>query len=90
MALSVPELSHGFGDAELSRPETYEALIQYLGHNVLGIRGLAHWHLVRLVPAGRKIAYNPLDAPESRAKAQAEWRKLIPAGKLPPRAAAEN
>jgi hypothetical protein len=58
-AETVLQMLHGFGDADLAVPETYQMLITYLDHEKLGIRGLAHWHLVRLVPAGRKIAYDP-------------------------------
>ena len=59
-AESLLQMLHGFGDADLARPETYQMLIAFLGHNKVGLRGLAHWHLVRLVPAGREIDYNPL------------------------------
>jgi hypothetical protein len=80
----IMNLLHSFGDVDLARPETYGLLIDYLGHDLLPIRGLAHWHLVRLVPQGRKIDYDPLAPKEKRAAAVEEWRKLVPAGKLPP------
>jgi len=83
-AESVLQLLHNFGDDALLRPETYEGLLDLMESDQLAIRGLAHWHLHRLVPAGRKIGYDPLAAPDKRAQAVAEWRKLIPAGKLPP------
>jgi hypothetical protein len=84
-AETILQLLHSFGEVELSRPETYELLIAYLNHDRLGIRGLAHWHLYRLVPAGRSIKYDPLAPEADRKKAQAEWKKLIPPGKLPPK-----
>lgn len=66
------------------QPETYEALIAYLKHRKQAIRELAHWHLVRLAPAGRKIPFDA-SAPEGeRDKSGDAWEKLIPAGKLPP------
>jgi hypothetical protein len=78
------ELLHSFGEAEVSRPELYETLIDYLGHEKLAIRDLAYWHLVRLTPAGAPINYDPQVAEESRNLAIARWRKLIPPGKMPP------
>jgi hypothetical protein len=66
------------------QPETYSALLAYLGHDKLAVRELAYWHLVRLAPAGRHIKYDPAGTAEERAKGLAEWRKLIPGGSLPP------
>jgi hypothetical protein len=82
-AETVLELLHTYSDEDLSRPETYEVLIDYLKSDRLAIRGLAYWHLARLVPSGRSIGYNPLDPKEKRDEAAAKWRELIPAGKLP-------
>lgn len=79
------DLLHSFSDDELTRPETYEILIADLDHEKPAIRALAHWHLIRLAPAGRKIAYDPLESKEKRAAGIAEWQKLIPSGKLPPK-----
>jgi hypothetical protein len=83
-AETVLHLLHGFGDDALTLPETYEGLLDLMESDQLAIRGLAHWHLYRLVPRGRKIGYDPRAAPRKRARAVQEWRKLIPAGKLPP------
>jgi hypothetical protein len=87
-ATIVLNLLHSFGEDDLARPETYEALIDYLESDKLPIRGLAAWHLVRLVPKGKEIGYNPLASKEDREKAVRAWRKLIPQGQMPPRAAA--
>jgi hypothetical protein len=84
-AETVLSLLHSFGDEGLARPETYEMLLAYLGSDRLAVRGLAHWHLYRLVPAGRKIGYNPLAPEAERARAIREWKKLIPSGQLPPK-----
>lgn len=88
-AAGVMQLLHSFGDAELAHPELYTTLVKYLDNDQLGIRGLAHWHLVRLVPAGKEIDYNPLDPKEKRDKARDQWKKLIDDqianGKLPPK-----
>ncbi len=83
-AETVLYLLHSFGDDDLKHPETYQLLVKELESERLAIRGLANWHLIRLVPAGRKIGYDPLAPKEERAKTAAEWRKLIPPGKLPP------
>src|SRR5205807_10147245 len=54
-AESILELLDGLPAQALNQPETYEALIAYLKHGRLAVRGLASRHLVALVPAGRKI-----------------------------------
>lgn len=87
-AETVVELLHSFGEQDLAAPETYQMLIDYLDHQHLAIRGLAYWHLYRLVPAGREIAYNPLDPKEAREAAVQKWRKLLPPGKVPARTTA--
>jgi len=84
----VLQLLHSFDDTDLSRPELYEALIAYLKHDKVAVRGLAWWHLTRLVPAGKKIAYNPSAKPEELNAAYEEWKKLVPSGKLPARVVA--
>jgi hypothetical protein len=86
----VLNLLHSFGEEDLARPETYEALIDYLQSDKLPIRGLAAWHLVRLVPKGKAIGYDPLASKEERDKAVAAWRALVPSGKLPPRPTATS
>jgi hypothetical protein len=87
---TVMQLLHSFGEDDLAHPETYDVLIMFLNHEKLAIRGLAHWHLVRIVPEGKKIAYSPLDPKEKREKAVEEWKKLLPEGKLPPKPKADK
>jgi hypothetical protein len=84
-AATVVSLLHDFGPNELLQPETYDTLIEYLKHERLAIRGLAAWHLYRLVPAGRKIEYNPNGTPAEHEAAYNAWKKLIPNGQLPPK-----
>jgi hypothetical protein len=79
------QLLHSFGDEDLARPETYHVLINYLGSERTALRELAYWHLFRLVPAGRKIGYEPLAPKAQRDAAIKEWRKLIPPGEMPPK-----
>jgi hypothetical protein len=88
-AETILQLLHSFGDTDLAQPELYKMLVKYLDHEAFGIRGLAHWHLVRLVPAGKKFAFNALDPKPERDKARDEWKKLIEGmlarGELPPK-----
>jgi hypothetical protein len=77
------QLLHGFSDEQMARPETYETLIDYLQSDRPAIRALAHWYLVRMVPEGKKIDYNPLADKAERDKGSQEWSKLVPAGKVP-------
>jgi hypothetical protein len=83
-AAIVLQLLHSFGESDLGRPATYGTLIDYLLHDKLAIRQLAKWHLSRLVPAGREIAYDPAGSSEARQRAYEQWKKLVPSGKLPP------
>ena len=88
-AETILQLMHSFSDDDLAQPEVYRMLVRYLDNDRLGIRGLAYWHLVRLVPDGREIHYDPLASKEERDKAYAQWKKLvedkIDKGKLPPK-----
>jgi hypothetical protein len=84
-AEAILQLLHGFGDDDLKQPETYDALISYLGSERLSLRELAYWHLRRLVPAGREIDYDPLALKEKREAGIKAWRRLVPAGELPPK-----
>jgi hypothetical protein len=70
---------------EPDKPETYETLIAYLDHDKLAIRQLAHWHLERMTTLAAKIGFDPAATEKERAKAIAQWKRLIPSGKLPPK-----
>ncbi len=83
-AKSALHLLIGFDDEERLQPSTYEVLIDCLKHSKLAIRELARWHLIRLVPDGKKINYDAAAAAEERERALAEWRALVPVGQLPP------
>jgi hypothetical protein len=84
-AENILRLLHSFPAAELSRPETFETLIDYLTSNNLVVRELAAGHLYHLVPAVRPALqnYNAMAAPEARQQVQEACRKIIPKGKLP-------
>lgn len=79
------DLLHSFGDDELLEPETFEALIAYLGSDKTGIRGLANWHLHRLAPIGRDIKFDPIASEAERKAAIVKWKKLVPKGTVPSR-----
>jgi hypothetical protein len=78
LAATIMQLLHGFSKAELDEPETYEMLVDYLKHDRPAIRALAHWHLVRLLPKGAEIKFDPLGSKEDLEKAYQQWLKLLP------------
>jgi len=80
-AETVLDLLHSPFDPD--KASTYEALIRLLQHSKLAVRELARWHLVRLAPAGKGIAYDPAATEEDRDKAVKAWKELIPEGQLP-------
>jgi hypothetical protein len=83
-------LLFGPDEKQLAQPAAYDILLAMLGSDKTAVRELAHWHLVRLVPAGKSIAYDPAGPAEARQEAQASWRRLIPPGQLPPRPKTEE
>ncbi len=83
-AKTVMQLLHDFSDDDLARPAAYEYLIGRLSSDQLFVRGLAYWHLSRLVPDGKKFGYDPFGSQEERNAAVKKWKDYIPAGKLPP------
>jgi tRNA A-37 threonylcarbamoyl transferase component Bud32 len=83
-AVTVVELLHGFTDEQLKEPPTWERLVFLLKSERPAIRELAYYHLVRLVPEGRRPPFDPGITAEQRERAFGEWKKLIPEGKLPP------
>src|SRR5262249_9129256 len=84
-ARTFVHLLYGATDQQRREPATYEVLIGLLQHSKLPIREMARWHLVRLAPAGKKIAYDAAAAPGKGQQAYEQWRALIPEGQLPPR-----
>jgi hypothetical protein len=44
---------------------------------------LAHWHLVRIVPEGLSIPYDPVGDSDQIEHGADLWKKLIPEGSLP-------
>jgi hypothetical protein len=82
----IMRLLHSVSEAESTRPETFATLINYLNHDNLAIRHLAHWHLTLLVPeAAKKISYDPAADTEKRQEMVAQWKKLVSAARALPR-----
>ena len=79
------QLLHSFSNQQKATPATYETLIELLQAENPAIRGLANWHLVRLVSKGQDINFNPLGTAQEREEAVKKWKVLVPAGKLPPK-----
>jgi hypothetical protein len=80
-AETVLDLLHTPFDRD--KPATYEALIHLLQHPKLAVRALARWHLYRLTPVGKDIAFDPAGPEDERAKAVKAWSELVPPGQLP-------
>jgi hypothetical protein len=76
-------LLNGIEEEKRRLPSTYDMLILGLNHGKMPMRALAHWHLVRLVPEGKTIAYDAAAGEAQRKQAIADWRVLIPEGSLP-------
>jgi hypothetical protein len=82
-ARTVLQLLFGFDEDQRGDPGTYALLLELLQHKNLAVRQLAHWHLVRLVPAGRDIPNDVAADAAERQRTFARWRALIPEGQLP-------
>jgi hypothetical protein len=76
-------LFNGIEEERLKQPATYDTLIGGLNHSKMPMRELARWHLVRLVPDGKSIAYDAAAAEPQRMQAIEAWRRLVPEGELP-------
>jgi hypothetical protein len=81
-ATAIMELLHSYSNKAQREPATYARLIDYLRQDKPAIRVLAHWHLVRLVPGGDRIKFDPLDD-DHLDKAYDAWKELVPEGGLP-------
>lgn len=77
------QLLLGFTEEELDRAVTYDVLFKLLDHPRLGVRELARWHLARLVPAGKTMAYDAAAPEAARQAAARQWRALVPEGEIP-------
>jgi hypothetical protein len=83
-AKNLIHLCNGIVEEKARQPQTYDLLIMALNHAKQPTRELAHWHLIRLAPAGKDIPYDAAAPEAARTKAVEAWRQLIPEGQLPP------
>lgn len=78
------DLLYGFSEEQKEQSTTYLYLLKQLSGSRTAIRGLAIWHLNRLVPEGQKIGYDPTDEEPAREAAVKKWKdKLTELKKLP-------
>ena len=75
---------YGFNEEQKAQPTTYSYLLKQVSNKRQAFRGLAIWHLERLVPDGQKIGYDPTDEEPAREISIKKWRdKLTELKKLP-------
>jgi hypothetical protein len=79
----IVQLLLGFSDEDLRLAETYQVLLDYVGHEQALIRNLAAWHLLRLVPEVRRFAYQPAGSRDAALRIQEQWRSLLRPESLP-------
>src|SRR5205823_2457766 len=72
-ARNLVHLLVGFSDEERKEADTYALLLTYLDHKNQAVRALAHWHLVRLAPAGKDISFDAAAPDEQRRQAVQRW-----------------
>jgi hypothetical protein len=83
-AEALIDLVYGFNEEQKAQPTTYSYLLKQLSNKRQAFRGLAIWHLERLVPDGQKIGYDPTDEEPARELSIKKWRdKLTELKKLP-------
>ncbi len=83
-AEALIDLIYGFNEEQKAQPTTYSYLLKQLSNKRQAFRGLAIWHLERLVPDGQKIGYDPTDEEPAREISIKKWRdKLTELKKLP-------
>jgi hypothetical protein len=80
-AETVLQLLHGYTEQDAADPALRATLVDYLNHDRLPIRQLAHWQLVQLVPEGQRIRYDAAADPAQREAGQEQWRRLAREGK---------
>jgi hypothetical protein len=82
-AKTVIQLLFGFAANDLTQPETFEVLVEYLQHDTPSVRNLAAWHLHRLVPQGKSIPFSPTGDKAAIDQTYQAWKKLLPGGRVP-------
>ena len=80
----ILQLVHGFSREQWADPTIRGIAVEYLVHEKLAIRQLAHTLLSALEEEGRKIPYDPAADHESRERGLEAWKKVV-LGAKPPR-----
>jgi hypothetical protein len=84
-ARQILELLHTPSEEQRGSPDFWMALAQLLTNDKHAIRELALWHLVRLLPEGRKIGYNPTAPPDVLQATAQQWKELVESKSMPPK-----
>lgn len=71
------DLLDGFTEEQKQQTSTFQYLLKQLSNPRTPIRGLAIWHLNRLVPEGQKIGYDPTDEEAARESAVKKWKDKL-------------
>lgn len=79
----IMQLLHDLPPESLQRPETFQQLIDDLGHPNIAIRQLALAQLNFWVPEGKDIIFDPATDAAGRLDAIARWKKILQPGTLP-------
>jgi hypothetical protein len=79
----VVQLLRGFTEKDWADPVTRSTVVDYLNHDRLPIRQLAHWLLNSVVPGAAKIKYDAAGDTATRQAGYEQWRKQIGADSRP-------
>jgi hypothetical protein len=71
------QLLHGYTDQQWQNRQTRVGVAEYLLHEKLPIREMAHHLLVSAMPEGKKISYDAAGDAKQRRHACEEWQKLV-------------
>src|SRR5262249_21792794 len=82
-AETVLQLLHGYTEQDAADRALRATLVDYLNHERLPIRELAHWQLMQIMPEGQRIPYDAAAEPGRREGAQEQWRGLAAAAARP-------
>lgn len=74
---TIHQLLHGFSAEQWNLPATRMVVVEYLQHEKLTIRQLALSLLLRKIPEGQRIGFDPTADPRKRERAYDEWKTLV-------------
>jgi hypothetical protein len=84
-ARTVVQLLHGFGPDLWSNPATQMTTVEYLLHDKLAIRQVAHLLLQAQIPEGQRIRYDPAGEVAQRERGYQAWRDLVSGKRAAPK-----